>query len=204
MLNTVKLLIAGVAISATTAACTEITSDGIVGVPDFEMTRTASGDSLIFDAAESIEGVWKSVSEDENDIYYVKWVDTSRAVIAFPYWGGSTFEVSQTEAITSRLGSGSYLNVRPFWGSDTPDTTGYMILRYVNKGDVLLLYVPDEDPITKAVETHVLDATEIEDDEIRIHSKGALDSLLVELDWEGWVVDGPLVLHRVAFWVPEE
>ncbi len=190
------------------AGCAEVTSDHIIGEPGFgfwvsdtDSLSAPATDTLFFDRAEKLEGLWVAswLSEEDDQLYFIKHAGPARLRIAWTHWNGESFSTTETEAVVSTLDGQEYLNMHPVYDEGVADTSRYWLLRLWSGEDKVMLMVPDYDLLEEAVNAGTIQAAQdtSEDSRIHIFGKESLDAYIVANGRLAWDDVDYLILRRI-------
>ncbi len=188
--------------------CAEVTSDHIIGEPgygfwvrDTDTSLARPADTLFFDRAEKLEGVWLAgwLSEGDDQLYFVKHSGPATLEIAWTYWSGEGFVTTQTEAVVSTLDGREYLNMRPVYEEGLIDTTKYWPLHLWSGDEKAILMVADFELLKEALNDGTVEAVNDTTDESRIHvtGKASFDSYIGDYGRLAWDDVDVLFLRRI-------
>ncbi len=179
------------------SACTEITTNDIMGTVDASWRFTGE-DTLQYDAAAELEGLWIGGWESEEDmVSFVEHVGVGSLKVWVPTWKDGILDFGGTVAVVSDLNGDGFLNINPMLEGGR-DSARYWPFRYILGADKLRLHFLKEDFIISAHEAEMISAIDtIESDRIEIDAK-QLATLLVEFEWEPWVVDEVMIWRRIG------
>lgn len=178
-------------------ACTEITTNGIIGTVDAHL-RVSGEDTLLYDAAEDMEGLWLGGWESEAlQVYFVQHAGAGSLNVWIPAWTDDGLELARTVAVVSDLAGNGFLNINPILEHGR-DSLRFWPFRYISGEDQLRLHFLKEEFIVSAHEAEMISAIDtIESDRVEIDAR-ELAAVLTDFEWEPWVLDEAMIWRRIG------
>lgn len=179
------------------SACTEITTNDIIGTADAGWQINGE-DTLRYDAAADMEGLWLGGWESEDaQVFFAQHAGAGSLNVWIPTLTDDGLDLVRTIAVFSELAGSGFLNVNPVIESGR-DSLRYWPFRYISGEDQLRLHFLKEEFIISANEAEMISAIDtLESDRIEIDAH-ELSALLSDFDWEPWVVEEAMIWRRIG------